>query len=497
MVKQCRSVWVMWFVTAFAVWLATTVSSFQAAETKPAEAGKPSPPPAAAAAPAPAEGLSSSQQQLAAEFKELEGVLIKMHDQVRQTDPNRAVLIEKALKETGKRHVDAGFQEIVDLLRHEKFGDAAREQGKVNEDLDAILKLLLSENRSQEILSEKELIKKYLDLLNGIIREQKDVEIRTAGGEDPKSLAVPQGGLALKTGDLSKEVAKSEGNDKNDGKNGEKSDSKDGGKSGEKSDSKDGGKSGEKSDSKDGGKSGEKSDSKSGGKSGEKSDSKSGGKSGEKSDSKSGGKSGEKSDSKSGGKSGEKSDSKSGGKSGEKSDSKSGEKSDSKSGGKSGEKSDSKSGGKSGEKSDSQGQGKSKPSQSQGQSQGQGQPSEDQNDSPQQAQDANNPPQEQQEQNPLRKRLQAAQDHMNKAKKRLEDAKKDGALDEQEKALQEPQHRQAGTGGDPPPAPRRGDEAVAGHARSPLPHGLADSTPDLRRHHPPRQDPRAGAGACL
>ena len=82
---------------------------------------------------------------------------------VRQTDPNRAALIEKALKESGERHVEADFQDIVDLLRRDKFGDAARKQGKVNEDLDAILKLLLSEDRSQGILDEKALIRKYLE----------------------------------------------------------------------------------------------------------------------------------------------------------------------------------------------------------------------------------------------------------------------------------------------------------------------------------------------
>ena len=147
-------------------------------------------------------------QQLAAEFKDLQGILMRMRDQVRQTDPNRAALIEKALKESGERHVEADFQDIVDLLRRDKFGDAARKQGKVNEDLDAILKLLLSEDRSQRIQDEKALIRKYLNLLNGIIREQKDVQGRTAGGDDPKSLAGEQGGLAQRTGNLSKDIAR-------------------------------------------------------------------------------------------------------------------------------------------------------------------------------------------------------------------------------------------------------------------------------------------------
>ena len=89
--------------------------------------------------------------------------------------------------------------------------------------------------------------------------------------------------------------------------------------------------------------------------------------------------------------------------------------------------------------SDSQGQGKGQ----QGQGQGQGQDRGKDKDKDrariktirrQQAQDANNPPQEQ---NPVRKRLEAAKEHMEKAKKRLEKAKKEGAVEEQEKALRE------------------------------------------------------------
>ena len=115
------------------------------------------------------------------------------------------------------------------MLRRDKFGDAARKQGKVNDDLDAILRLLLSEDRSQGILDEKALIRKYLNLLNGIIREQKDVQGRTAGGEDPKSLSGEQGSLAQRTGNLSKDIRenqeKARGNDK-DGDKSEEGDDK-------------------------------------------------------------------------------------------------------------------------------------------------------------------------------------------------------------------------------------------------------------------------------
>ena len=357
------------------VCVALAVAGAEAAATTeaPADAGNVAP--AAAASVSPAEVLSTSQQQLAAEFKDLQGILMKMRDQVRQTDPARAALIEKALKESGERHVEADFQDIVDLLRRDKFGDAARKQGKVNEDLDAILKLLLSENRSRGIQDEKALIRKYLNLLNGIIREQKDVQGRTAGGEDPKTLSEEQGGLAQRTGKLSKDIRGDQ----------EKARSRDKDEKGRDDKEKDDGKGKPKNDG--------KADGKSPGKSAGQ---------------------GPKSAARDPSKPSCKGESESNDPAGK------GKTTPAESGKSQGE------GQPRGDK-----QGKSQQGQGQGQSQGRG---EDANGSPQQAEDSSNPPQEQ---DPVRKRLEAAKDHMEEAKKKLEKAKKDGALDEQAKALRE------------------------------------------------------------
>jgi uncharacterized protein YjgD (DUF1641 family) len=368
----------MWIITAWAVCVAMTVSGAQAAETKEPQAEAGASPPALAPGSA-AENLSTNQQQLASEFKDLQGILMKMRDQVRQTDPNRAVLIEKALKESGERHVDANFQDIVDLLRRDKFGDAARRQGKVNEDLDAILKLLLSEDRSQRIQDEKARIRQYLNQLNDIIRQQKDVQGRTAGGEDPKLLSGEQGALAQRTGNLSKDIGDNQDKARSKGKDDEKGDPNSGGKAEGKPQPGDDGKSPGKSEGK-APKPSAQDPSKSNGTGQAKNPP---------------------------GKGDGKMKPDASGKPGE--------------------------GGKS--PSDSQAKGKGQPSQGQGQGQGQGDgQSEDQNDSSQPPQESNNPPQEQ---DPVRKRLQAAKDHMEEAQKRLDKAKKDGALDEQEKALRE------------------------------------------------------------
>jgi hypothetical protein len=337
----------------------------------------------AAPSAATAESLSGTQQQLAAEFKDFQAILMKMRDQ--QTDPNRATLIEKALKESGERRVDSDLHDIVELLRHDKYGDAARMQGKVNEDLDVILKLLMSENDKQRIQDDKAKIRKILDQVNGIIREQKDVQGRTASGDDPKSLAPEQGGLAQRTGNLSKDTRPNQENaGAGEGKEGDKGQPKSDGKSDSKPDGKsdaDGKVKEPKPSPKDPSKPGEKADK--GGKDNNKADK----------------------DNSKGGKAD---------KDGKNDPSSKGEKA---------------SPGNAGKPQDGKGQ------KSQGQGQGQDQGSNDQNE---QAQNPNNPPQDS-----ISRRLQAAQEHMNEAQKNLDKAKKEGAVKEQDDALRDLQAAKA------------------------------------------------------
>jgi hypothetical protein len=379
MVKRSR-----WFLVV--AWLAATVVSARAADKlKEPGPNNPDKSPAAAAR----DSLPATQQKLASEFKDLEGVMMRMRDLIRPTDPNRAALIEKALKESGDRRVEADFQEIIDLLRQDQLGNAARKQVKINEDLDAILQLLLSEDYSKRIKERQAEYRKYLERLNNIIRDQSDTRGRTLSGDDPKQLSVEQGGLAQRTGGLSKDIGKSQEKDRGNAKDDAKGDKNDG--KGDKNDGKGDGKSSEKSPGKDGGKSGGKD-------SGKPEKDPKQGKDGDKPSDK-----GEKSDTK--GDKDKPGDEKSQGK---------------------GQSSQSKSQGKGQQSKGQQGKGKG-----QGEGQDQDQQSEDQ--PPQQAQEQNNQPQSQ---DPVRKRLQAAQEHMKQAEDRLKKAQKEGAADEQKEALE-------------------------------------------------------------
>jgi hypothetical protein len=406
-------------------WLATAAVAASAAE-KAKDPGSAAP---KSVTPAPATGssqdLSGSQQKLATEFSDLESVLMRMRDLIRPTDPNRAALIEKALKESGDRRVASDFQEIVELLRNpEKLSSATRMQGKVSEDLEAILQLLLSEESAKRLKDRQAEYRKYLARLNNIIKDQGDVRGRNLSGEDPKPLSVEQGALAQRTGGLSKDIGKNEEKDRGNAKDDKNSDKNKDGKNndGKNNDGKTQPGDNKSSDGKS--QSGDSKSSDKSGKDGNKSDKSSKSGKNDKTDPKSG-----KND-KSNGK--EDKNDKTKPDADDKSQKGDDDKSDKSNDDKSQQGNDSKSQQGKGQQSKSQ-QGKGQQSKSQGQ-QGQ-QQDQDQDPDQQQAQNQNN--QQQQEQNPVRKRLQAAQEHMKQAEDRLKKAQKDGAADEQEKALEE------------------------------------------------------------
>jgi len=160
----------------------------------------------------PAAGLLVvEQQQVADKFRHLEEVLLRMAELTASTDPRRAALLKKVVAQSEERLVDMQFEAIVELLTKDSLSRAIENQDQIEGDLRALLELLLSENRAERIESEKARIRNYLKKLNQIIRRQKGLQGRTAGGGGkPKSLAEEQGKLAKDTGGLAGEMKQNE-----------------------------------------------------------------------------------------------------------------------------------------------------------------------------------------------------------------------------------------------------------------------------------------------
>jgi len=375
---------------AMACWLTLvcgSVSSLNASDVTDKEGVKPVP--VNAGAKAAEANLPDSEQRLADQYRELERVLMVMRDLTRQSDPNRAALIEKALKESGDRQVDGDLIKIVEMLKGDKLSTAMERQTKVDSDLQAILELLQSASASKSNKKEAERYKEYLNRVNQILREQKEQLARNVAGGDMKALSGDQGALAQKVGKLSGEIRKNEEKLADAAKSADKKPQADKKPDADKKPE------GDK-------KPGESPDKNSGDKNtGDKGDGQ--GKSGDKA------KPGD-SDKGKGKDSNKKPDDK-------KPDGKS-EKNE--------KNGDSKNGGKPSEGQPSQGQ------------PAQGQPSQGQ---PSQGQPGEGQPQDQQQasqdENPARQRLDAAQQHMKDAEKNLEKAKREGSLEDQKKAIVE------------------------------------------------------------
>jgi len=168
----------------------------------------------------PPEKLDVEQQRIAEKYKHLEEVLLRMAELNAATDPRRAALLKKAVKQSKERLINVRFERLVELLGKDQLSRALENQADLGKDLSAILELLLSENRAKRIENEKARIREYLKRLSKIIRQEKDIQGRTAGDDDPKHLAGEQKKIAEKTGGLAKDIQENEEQAKGDDKSG-------------------------------------------------------------------------------------------------------------------------------------------------------------------------------------------------------------------------------------------------------------------------------------
>jgi hypothetical protein len=195
------------------------------------------------------------QERLAVQFREFEAALLRLAQRLERSskaeDRDRAVTLKAAIKKASEVGIDARFETLIGLLRNSKSIDYAEmrdamEQSKIlANDIRALLDLLTSDNDSARLKSEKERVRKLLEMLEKVIREQKVVRAQTEGKLTEKgSLSREQEKLRKSTLDIAKAMNDKDGKGSSEGK-GEKGKSEGKGDGKEKSDGK-GGKGDEK-----------------------------------------------------------------------------------------------------------------------------------------------------------------------------------------------------------------------------------------------------------
>jgi hypothetical protein len=356
--------------------------------------------------------VALDQERVKIKFRELQNKLEHLAEITAATDPVRAELLKKVLKQGRDEEIEEQLTKLVAMLREERLGAAESSQKEVREDLAKLLEILLKESGPNKLADEMKRLKEYLAKVKLLIKDEMEIEEQMRSGVNPGQVGSRQERVAGETKKLADDIARNDGSKSGDGK------SKDGkggdGKSGD-------GKSGE-------GKSGD-------GKSGKSGDGKSGDGKSKSGDGKSGdGKSGKSGDGKSGdGKSGKSGDGKSGdGKSGKSGDGKSGDGKSGKSDGKGGEGKGSE--GKSGKSGDGKGaEGKS--GKSKGGEGAEGDPRQEPEEGG--GGDSEGEPPPANKMDSTKKRLYEAEKRMREAKQKLEQAQREGAAEEARKATEE------------------------------------------------------------
>ena len=167
--------------------------------------------------------LADEQSQLADKYRRLEDLIFKMADFEATSNPRRAALLKQAYKQSKDRLTYSQLSSIVILLSDKSYKRAVDGQEGARKDLQDLLQLLLSEDRSDRLKTETQKIKDFLKELKRLEKMQRSVRGRTEGGSDAEELAKNQGKLADRTGDLAKELEEADAQSQADGKGGEQS----------------------------------------------------------------------------------------------------------------------------------------------------------------------------------------------------------------------------------------------------------------------------------
>lgn len=154
--------------------------------------------------------LAAEQAEIAEKFKRFEAVLLRMAELTAPTDPRRAALLRQAVAQSKERALDARFDALIKFLQQSKLALAVNDQGDVQKELSSLMELLLSENREENLASEQARIREYLKRVNKLIKDQKSLQGQTSGQGDPKSLAGKQGKAADDAKKLAEDIKKNE-----------------------------------------------------------------------------------------------------------------------------------------------------------------------------------------------------------------------------------------------------------------------------------------------
>ena len=153
------------------------------------------------------EELALEQSRIADNYSRLEQLMIRMAEAEGANNPQRAALLKQAVQQSATRLTRGQLNAVADLLKPPaQMNRALDQQQQALQDLNDLLQLLLSENRSDRLRDEQTRIRAYLKEVERIRRLEQGLQGRTEGGADAERLQQEQDRVASRTGDLAKEI---------------------------------------------------------------------------------------------------------------------------------------------------------------------------------------------------------------------------------------------------------------------------------------------------
>ena len=155
--------------------------------------------------------LVVEQTKVADQYERFKKNITDLADFLRETDPERADVLEKAVSQINQGNALERFNQVVAMLGQNSIlisdvDEILSNQGAVETELQALLTLLLTENRQSQSQSEKQKIARYLKEIGRMIRMQKGIQAETERMARLESLVPRQGKLAAQAESLAKKM---------------------------------------------------------------------------------------------------------------------------------------------------------------------------------------------------------------------------------------------------------------------------------------------------
>ena len=155
--------------------------------------------------------LVVEQTKVADQYERFKKNITDLADFLRETDPERADVLEKAVSQMNQGNALERFNQVVALLGQDSIlisdvDEILSNQGAVETELQALLTLLLTENRQSQSQSEKQKIARFIKEIGRMIRMQKGIQAETERMARLESLVPRQGKLAAQAESLAKKM---------------------------------------------------------------------------------------------------------------------------------------------------------------------------------------------------------------------------------------------------------------------------------------------------